>query len=266
MTEALPNLSSGQVLFEVRNAVATITLNRPEAVNALTHGMREDLAVLARWCSEQRETVRAVVLAGAGRAFCAGQDLKEAEPAGPVPTVEAKRQGDFQTLLADLPQPTIAALHGYVLGRGLEVALTCDIRLAADDVQIGLPEVTLGMIASSGGTQRLPRLIGPARALHLLLTAERVPAQRALEWGLVTEVVPAAELRSRAQAVGERLAQHAPLAMRYTRRAVLEGSSLSLAEGLQLEVMLAALLKTTQDRQEGFQAFREKRIPHFTGN
>ncbi|HLH25422.1 MAG TPA: enoyl-CoA hydratase-related protein [Chloroflexota bacterium] len=261
-----PPATSGLVRCEVRNAVATITLNRPESLNALNREMRDALAALLTWCGENSDTVRAVVLAGAGRAFCAGQDLREEEePQSAVSSIEGKRRGDFQALLAGQPQPTIAALHGYVIGRGLEVALTCDLRIAAEDARLGLPEVALGMIPASGGTQRLPRLIGEARALHLVLTAERVDAATALEWGLVTRVVAAAELADALQAMGERLAAHAPLALRYARRAIQEGAGLSLMDGLHLEAALAGVLRTTHDRAEGPRAFREKRPPRFIG-
>lgn len=261
-----PPATSHLVSFAIHNRVATITLNRPEALNALNRQMREDLRELFRWCSEQKDLVRAVVLAGAGESFCSGQDLKEGGDAdSPVESLQSKRRGDFQTLLADAPQPTIAALHGYVLGRGLEVALTCDLRIAADDARVGLPEVRLGMIPASGGTQRLARLVGPARALHLILTAEYLDAQTALQWGLVTRVVPKEELLPAAQALAERLAGHAPLAMRYARWAVLEGGATTLEQGLRLEAALAALLRTTSDREEGIRAFREKRPPQFTG-
>lgn len=254
------------VRCDVRERVATITLNRPDALNALNSEMREDLAASLGWCAEHADEVRAVVLAGSGRAFCSGQDLKEGGDAiSPADSIEAKRRGDFQTLLAELPQPSLAALHGYTLGRGLEVALTCDLRIAADDAQIGLPEVGLGMLPASGGSQRLPRLIGPARALHLLLTGERIDAATALAWGLITRVVPAAELADEAQRLGERLAAQAPLAVRFTRRAVLEGAHLSLDEGLHLEAALAAVLRTTEDRAEGIRAFREKRRAQFAG-
>ncbi len=261
-----PPATSHLVTCSVHNRVATITLNRPEARNALNRQMREDLGELLRWCSEQKDLIRAVVLAGNGEAFCAGQDLKErGDVDSPVESLQSKRRGDFQTLLADLPQPTIAAVHGYVLGRGLELALTCDLRIAAEDARIGLPEVRLGMIPASGGTQRLARVVGPARALHLILTAEYLDAQTALQWGLVTKVTPRNELTAAAQAMGERLAEHAPLAMRYARWAVLEGSATTLEQGLRLEAALAALLRTTSDREEGIRAFREKRPPQFTG-
>ena len=261
-----PPLTSGNVRFSVRERVASIALNRDEAHNALTKAMRDDLAIALRWCAARRDEIRCVVLAGDGRSFCAGQDLKEGgDHATPVESVEGKLAGDFQSELARQPQPTVAALHGHVLGRGLEVALTCDIRIAADDASIALPEVGIGMIPASGGTQRLSRLIGAGRALHLLLTGERIDARTAYDWGIVTRVVPRDELEGAAQELGERLANQAPLALLYARRAVLDGTHLSLTEGLQLEAALAAVLRTTEDRQEGPRAFREKRRPRFTG-
>src|SRR4051794_37824146 len=222
-----PPKTTDLVRCDVRNAVATITLNRPDSLNALTREMRDDLTALLTWCGDRTDAVRAVVLAGAGGALCAGQDLREEEgPMTAASSIEGKRRGDFQALLAEQPQPTIAALHGYVIGRGLEVAATCDLRIAGDDARLGLPEVNLGMIPASGGTQRLPRLIGEARALHLVLTAERLDPATALDWGLVTRVVPGANLLDAAQALGERLAGHAPLALRFGRRAIQEGAAL----------------------------------------
>ncbi len=261
-----PPATSAHVRCEQDGPVVTITLARPEARNALTREMREDLERLLAWCGAHEQEIRAVVLAGEGPAFCAGQDLKEgSEPQSAAETVEAKLRGDFQSRLASLSQPTIAALHGAVLGRGLELAVTCDIRIAADDAVFGMPEVSLGMIPASGGTQRLPRVIGQARALDLLLSGERVDAATAREWGLVTRVVPRADLAAAACALAVRIAGHAPVALRYARRAVSEGGHLALSEGLHLEAALAALLRTTEDRAEGVRAFREKRPPRFTG-
>lgn len=261
-----PPRVSDLVACEVRESVAVVTLSRPAALNALNREMRQALADLLGWCAAEAEQVRAVVLRGEGRAFCAGQDLKEGDDARtPAASVDAKRQGDFQRLLEEMPQPTIAALHGYALGRGLEVALTCDLRIAAEDARLGLPELRLGMIPASGGTQRLARLVGPGRALDLLLAAEPIDAATALSWGLVTRVVPTADLETAAVALARQVARAAPLAARYARRAVLEGMSLSLTEGLRLEALLAAVLRTTEDRAEGTRAFVEKRQPVFHG-
>ncbi|MDE3192600.1 MAG: enoyl-CoA hydratase/isomerase family protein [Chloroflexota bacterium] len=262
---AAPTPISPHVRWTRDDAVLTVTLARPEARNALTREMREELDRVLAWC-EGEGSVRVVVLAGDGPAFCAGQDLKEsAGPAGPAESVEAKLRGDFQTRLASLPQVTIAALHGAVVGRGLEIALTCDIRVAGDDATFALPEVGLGMIPASGGTQRLPRLVAPARALDIILSGERVDASTALSWGLVTRLVPLAELAPTVRELARRIATHAPIALRYAKRAVLEGEHLALSEGLHLEATLAALLRTTDDRAEGIRAFREKRPPRFTG-
>ena len=253
------------IRLEVRNRVGYITLNRPAQLNALSFHMREELSAAFDGCAADAE-VRAVVLAGAGRAFCAGVDLGDGSfEEGPIESVEGRVRGDFRAKLTNMGKPSVAAVQGFALGGGCELALCCDLRIAADDAQFGLPEINLGSIPAGGATQRLPRLIGTTRALELLLTGDRLPAVEALSVGLVNRVVPADALAAAATALAEKLASKAPLAVRYARDAVYRGLDLSLDDGIRLEAYLGGLLRTTEDRVEGLAAFREKRPPEYRG-
>lgn len=259
-------MSEEAVLLERRGQVAWITLNRPEAMNAIDQGIRETLpGRLAE--AEADPDIRALVVAGAGeRAFCAGADVKGfgLEPS----MIESRRErldGHWAYAFDRVRKPIIAAIHGYCLGGGLEIALACDIRIAAEDAQIGLPEVTHGVIPGAGGTQRLARVIGVGRALDVILSAERLSARRAFDLGIVTRIVPRAELHATAQALAERIAGFPPVAVRYAKEAVTRGFELPLPSGLTLELDLAMLLHSTEDRKEAGRAFREKRKPVFTG-
>jgi len=212
-------------------------------------------------------SLRVLIVTGAGtKAFCAGADLKErarmdqAEVAGFHRAIRAAFDG-FEAL----PQPVIAAINGVALGGGLELALACDLRIASEGAELALPEVGLGIIPGAGGTQRLPRLIGAARAKELILTARRVPAAEALAMGLVVQVVPAAELGDAALALAERLARNAPISLRQAKRAVDGGLSLPLHQALDLENQFYQACLPTADRREALQAFAEKRAPVFKG-
>ena len=165
----------------------------------------------------------------------------------------------------DCPKPMIAAVNGVAVGGGLEMALACDIRIAAEDAQLGLTEINLAIIPGGGGTQRLPRLVGRGKALEMIMTGMRIPAAEALRIGLVERVVPVAELPSAAQALARTLAEKAPVALRYAKEAVVGGLGLPLEDGIRLENDLATLLRTTEDRVEGAKAFVEKRKPRWTG-
>jgi enoyl-CoA hydratase/carnithine racemase len=230
------------------------------------------MALLAELASQQARAaadraLRAVILTGAGdKAFCAGADLKErarmseAEVAGFHRAIRAAFDG-FERL----PQPVIAALNGAALGGGLELALACDLRLAAEGVELGLPEVGLGIIPGAGGTQRLPRLVGVARAKELILTARRIGAAEALAIGLVSAVVAPERLGEEALGLAARVARNAPVALRQAKRAVDGGLHLPLAEALDLENRLYQDCIPTQDRREALRAFAERRPPVFTG-
>jgi enoyl-CoA hydratase len=254
------------VLLEREGRIAFLTLNRPDAMNAIDRRMRASLARLVRSAVRDR-SVRAIVIRGAGpRAFCAGADIKEfARPASVVGERTSRAGPIWNDLIAASSKPTIAAIHGYCLGGGLEIALACDLRVAAHTAVFGLPEVRLGIIPGAGGTQRLPRIVGIGNALRLILSGDRIDAPEALRIGLVSEVVATGELLAVATDWAERLSAGGPLAVAYAKEAVVRGMELSLHDGLRLEADLATFLTTTDDRAEGAAAFRERRAPAFRG-
>jgi enoyl-CoA hydratase len=251
---------------ETTDGVATVTLNRPDVLNAMNQAMRGELGRCFAGLGDD-DDVRAIVVTGAGqRAFSAGADIREfAEPQPPVRFREQRRRLDFRQAMDRCAQPIIAAISGYALGGGLELALACDIRIAGEDAQLGLTEINLAIIPGGGGTQRLPRLVGRGKALEMILTGARIGAAEALRIGLVERVVPAAEALTHALELARAIAHKAPVALRYAKEAVVKGLELPLADGLRLENDLATLLRTTEDRLEGARAFLEKRKPRWTG-
>jgi len=254
------------IRYAAADGVATVTLDRPDVLNAMNEPMRRELTECFTRLAVD-DAVRVVVLAGAGeRAFSAGADIREfVQPPVPVRFREERKRVDFRAVMDRCPQPMIAAIRGYALGGGLELALACDIRIAAEDAQLGLTEISLAIIPGGGGTQRLPRLVGRGKALEMILTGARIGAPEALRIGLVERVVPPGEVLAAAQELARALAARAPVALRYAKEAVVKGLELPLAEGLRLENDLATLLRTTEDRLEGAKAFLEKRAPRFTG-
>jgi enoyl-CoA hydratase/carnithine racemase len=253
------------LLVEERNDVVYVTLNRPTALNALSSSLRRDLKQCFTDLQANR-SVRLVVMTGAGRAFCAGADIKEwQEPSSVVRDREDRQQLNFWEPMSRCEQPIIAAINGYALGGGCELAMCCDIRIAADDAQLGLTEVTLGIIPGGGGTQRLPRLIGRGKALELILTGKRIDAHEALRLGLVEQVVPSDQLMAAVEELAQTIISRAPLAVKYAKEAIVRGLELPLEEGLKVEAELSILLRTTEDRMEGARAFKEKRLPQFKG-
>jgi len=240
------------IRYEQADGVATVTLNRPDVHNAMNQAMRRELLeVFTRLRGD--DAVRAVIVTGAGeKAFSAGADIREfLEPPVPTQFREARRRIDFRREMERCPQPIIAAIRGYAFGGGLEMALACDIRIAADDAQLGLTEINLAIIPGGGGTQRLPRLVGRGKALEMILTGMRIPAAEALRIGLVEQVVPVADLPAAAMALARTMAEKAPVALRYAKEAVVGGLGLPLDDGIRLENDLATLLRTTEDRVEG---------------
>lgn len=252
-----------EVLVERDGAVAWMTLNRPDAANALSKA----LVASARAALAGLRDVRAVVLTGAGdKAFCAGADLKERRAMSLDETrAFLSELNAFANELAAFPAPVVAAMNGAAFGGGLELALCCDVRVAADGVVMGLPEVRLGIIPGAGGTQRLARLIGVARAKELVLTGRRIDARRAEHLGLVAAVVPAASLRDEAKRWADELAEAGPLAVAQAKRAIDEGFGLSMPEALAVEQGCYAVVLASDDRNEGLAAFAEKRKPAYRG-
>lgn len=238
------------VIYEKKEGIAHITLNLPESLNAFSVQMRDDLYDILSAIRDDDE-VRVGILKGAGeKAFCAGANLSEFLSAPPpVAARRIRRRRDIWGLLLRLPQPMIAALHGYVLGSGIEMSLFCDIRLASEDARFGLPEVALGITPAAGGTQTLPRLVGRGKALEMLLTNEWIDARQAHDIGLVNQVLPRDQLYERAQALAEKIAAHDPAAVRAIIQAVLQGNDLTLEQGLALEQRLASQLKGQIDEQ-----------------
>ncbi|SMH38052.1 enoyl-CoA hydratase/isomerase family protein [Azospirillum agricola] len=257
----------GAVLVERRNGVGIVTLNRPDALNAINMAVRGGLTRACRALEADPE-IRAVLIRAAGeRGFCVGADIKEFRP---VTSAVAARRTDpaiaYVEAVAALSKPTIAAIHGFCLGGGFEIALACDIRVASADALFGLPEINLGLIPGAGGTQRLPRLIGTGRALDLMLTGERFGAEEALRLGVVSRLAPSREaLAEQSLALAETIAAKSPTAAAYVKEAVTTGADLDLKDGIALEKNLFTLLLTTEDRMEAAAAFREKRRPVFTG-
>ncbi|MFC1907236.1 enoyl-CoA hydratase/isomerase family protein [Chloroflexota bacterium] len=238
------------VIYEKNESLAYITLNRPEVLNSFNTQMRDDMYQILGAIKDDDEVV-AVIIKGAGdKAFCAGADLSEFLTApSPVMARQIRWERDVWGLFLSLPQPIIAALHGYVLGSGLELALCCDLRIAADDAQFGFPEVELGIIPAAGGTQTLPRVVGRAQALDMLLTARRIEAEEACAIGLVNLVVPRVELLPAAEEMAQKIAGLDQNAVRLAKQAVVRGLDLPLAEGLELERRIAGQAFKNSRRQ-----------------
>lgn len=235
------------LIYAVEDGLAMVTLNRPAALNAYNMRMRDELYQTLSAVRDDAE-VRVLVIRGAGRAFCAGADLTEFGTA-PSPTAARRIRfaRDVWSALYHLRVPTIASLHGYAFGSGLEMALLCDLRIAAQGTLFALPEVRLGMIPAAGGTQTLPRAVGSSYALDLLLTGRRVGTEEALHRGLVTRIVPSDQLTAETHALASDLASLDPRAVLAIRQAVRGGTDLPLDHGLALEARLAATLKTTSN-------------------
>jgi E-phenylitaconyl-CoA hydratase len=251
------------VRTERDNGVAWIVLNRPAKRNALNAPMRAALdASLAGLAAD--DAVRVVVLTGAGSAFCAGVDLADSPAVSRHPL--AQRAAPVAQSLAAFAKPVIAAINGPAAGGGLELALACDVLIAARGARFSLPEVGLGSLPGSGGTQRLMRAIPPAIAARMLLSGEPMSAEEALRAGLISDLTEPEELAGFAAALARRIAGNAPLSLHAMKQCLLAAREAPLSGGLELERSLWALLATTQDRQEGRAAFRERRPPRFTGN
>lgn len=264
---AATNLPAPAVHIEREGGVGWVVLNRPDQINAINDDIRLGVpAALAEL--EADPAIRVIVIRGEGsRGFCAGADIKERRGAENSLAVRRRMEGArWIEALDRLEKPVIAAIHGFCMGGGMELALACDIRFASPDAVLSLPETGLGLIPGGGGTQRLPRVVGPGRAMDLLLTGERLSAAEALAIGLVTRVASAPEcLRDEAGALAKKIADKPPTATLFVKQAVRGAQELDLQRGLDLELDLFALLKPMQDVKEAALAFREKRPPRFTG-
>jgi enoyl-CoA hydratase len=254
------------LIYEKKSRIAYVTLNRPTALNALNRAMLRELRAAMEDAQADPEVRGLIVSGGSGKAFVAGADITEIAPISAVEAAEFTRYGQavFE-LIETLGKPVIAAINGFALGGGCELAMACTLRLATLAAQFGQPEVKLGVTPGFGGTQRLPRLIGRARALQMILTGDPIDCTEAHRIGLVNEIVPAEELIPRAEAILHRILRNAPLAVRFSLQAVDQGLNASLREGTAIESALFSVCAASADKQEGTAAFLEKRPPNFTG-
>ncbi len=253
------------IIYTKKDHIAHITLNRPEVNNIINQQLTRELEDVC--CQiNQDENIYVAIITGAGdRVFCGGGELEQSSQAGNAAAVSSGTIYSAATAIAGIDRPVIAAINGDVLGQGLELALSCDIRLASRKAQFGFPQVALGLIPMDGGTQRLPRIVGKGKALELILSAETINAEEAFEIGLVNKVVAQENLASEVEALARTMAGKGPIALRYIKEAVNKGLDLTLEQGLRLEADLYFLLHTTADRTEGIKAFLQKRPPQFKG-
>lgn len=247
--------------------IAIVTLNRPQAANALSLEMLKELNSSLKQIRYDH-SLRCVILTGAGeKAFCAGADLKERASMNETEVQRTvKLIGYTISSIEELPQPVIAAINGSAFGGGLELALACDIRIAADTAKMGLTETSLGIIPGAGGTQRLPRLIGAAKAKELIYTARRIDAFEAEHLGIISKITESNQLLNVAVTLANEIARNAPIALRAVKQAINQGVETDLATGLKIEELCYGRTIGTSDRLEGLNAFKEKRKPVFSGN
>jgi enoyl-CoA hydratase/carnithine racemase len=242
------------IIFTKKGHVAHITLNRPEADNIISRQMSRELEEACRLINQDND-IHVVIITGAGgKAFCGGSELDPSEPGY-----------NLSGAVAGIECPVIAAINGDALGQGLELALSCDIRLASEKARFSLPQVAQGVIPMDGGTQRLARIVGRGKAMELLLTAESISADEALKIGLVSKLLPQDKLAKEADDLAQNIAAKGPVALKYIKEVINKGMDMTLEQGLRLEADLYFLIHTTADRTEGIRAFLEKRLPEFKG-
>jgi enoyl-CoA hydratase len=251
------------VTVDKDGAVAIVTLNRPQALNALSYALVKDLALAMQELDREAE-VRAIVLTGGDKVFAAGADIKEMADRGPFDERIHERLG-YRDQINKISKPVIAAVSGFALGGGCELAMSCDIIIASESARFGQPEVNLGIIPGSGGTQRLTHLVGKHRAMEMVLTGDIINAADAERFGLVNRIVPGELLLEEAKNIAKKIAAKPALAIKHAKEAVLKAANTALDEGLEFERKSFYLLFASEDRAEGMKAFLEKRKARFTG-
>jgi len=246
-------MSYQSIICSKKDHIGFITLNRPNAENRINMQMAQEMAEVCTLINQDEDLYLAVIT-GAGKLFSAGtEDSEERSSLNPAGSI------------AEITKPIIAAINGDCLGQGLEIALACDIQIAAEDARFGLPQIINGLIPSDGGTQRLPRIVGRGKALEMLFTGDTIDAKTAFEIGLVNRIFPAGSLAKEAEALAQAIASKAPIALRFAKEAVLSGLDLTTEQGLRLEADLYFLLHSTSDRVEGIKSFLAKKKPDFKG-
>jgi enoyl-CoA hydratase len=254
------------ICLEKDDTIAIVTINRPKALNALNRATLAEIAVALEDIRDDARISGLIITGGGNRAFVAGADITEIASISAVEAADFTRRGQAVfDLLESLGKPSVAAVNGFALGGGCELAMACTLRLATQSAVFGQPEVKLGVTPGFGGTQRLPRLVGKGRALQMILTADPIDAQEAYRIGLVNEISTAEKLLERAKEILRKIALNAPLAVRFSIEAVNRGLQCSQAEGLAIESALFAVCASSQDKKEGTAAFMDKRQAQFTG-
>ncbi len=250
---------------EIEDGIGTITLNRPKVLNALNNQVFNELAGAAEELAKD-DSVRVVIITGGDKVFAAGADIGQMANAQAVEVATTSKPSYLAyQIIENMPKPVIAAVAGFALGGGCELTLVCDVRIAADTAQFGLPEIKLGILPGAGGTQRLPRLIGAGRAKELIFGGDFISAEEAWRIGLVNKVVPADQLFEEARKMAKRFATRGAVALRMAKSCVNEGLRMDLDAGLQYEHKCFSILFATEDQKEGMKAFLEKRKPNFQG-
>ncbi|MBS7248753.1 MAG: enoyl-CoA hydratase-related protein [Candidatus Jordarchaeales archaeon] len=253
------------IIFEKKGKVAKIILNRPEKLNALSPDLLEELEKAIEEVKADKE-VRVLIITGSGKAFSAGADVGAMVEATPLQAKESSLRGHkIFKALEGLDIPVIAAINGYALGGGCELALACDIRIASEKAWLGQPEINLGIIPGWGGCIRLPRQVGVAKSMEIILTGDRISAQEALQIGLVNRVVPDDKLEATVNEIAEKLASKPPIAVKLAKSVIRKGLECDLEAGISLENSAFSLCFATKDQKEGMKAFLEKRQPQFKG-
>jgi len=263
-----PSKELKRIIYEKKDGVAWITLNNPERYNALDYEMRKELKEALEDAAKD-ENIRAVVIRGSGKAFSAGADIKAFLEWTPLKAMEVLKEVGtslvISRIIREMPKPVIAAVHGYCLGGGFELAQACDIIIASEDAVFGQPEINVGLIPGGGGTQRLPRLIGEKKAKELIFTGDRVSAKDMAELGLVNKVVPPDKLMDAVNELLEKIKSKSPIIIAAAKEAINASMEMNLMEGLKYEAQIFTKLFATEDQKEGAKAFLEKRKPLWKG-